>query len=41
MCAILLKGTAIDKRHDLSQQCQFPTVISEIGRKQEEDFFIE
>jgi len=41
MCAILLKGTAIDKRHDLSQPCQFPAAISEIGRKQEEDFFIE
>jgi hypothetical protein len=39
MCAILFKGTAIDKRHDLSQPCQFPAAISEIGRKQEEDFY--
>jgi hypothetical protein len=39
MCAILLKGTAIDKRHDLSLPCQFAAAISKIGRKQEEDFY--
>jgi hypothetical protein len=41
MYEFLLQRTNFDKCHDLSLPCQFPAAISEIGRKQEEDFFIE